>query len=86
MWEIKPFSNDIHYNRNNIMVFRDVYVLEEYRRCGIATRLYNEALKYAKKLKISRVEFRVWEFDEETLKFINSLHVEKLRSCYEIKI
>ena len=86
MWEVKPFSDDIHFNKSLIMVFRDVYVLEEYRRCGIATRLYNEALKYAKKLKISRVEFRVWEFDEDTLKFINSLHVEKLRSCYEIKI
>ena len=86
MWDVKPFINDIHYNRNNIMIFRDVYVLEEYRRSGIATKLYNEALKYAKKLKISRVEFRVWEFDEETLEFINSLHVEKLRSCYEIKI
>lgn len=86
LWEVKPFSSDSHFNRSNIMIFKDVYVLEEYRRRGMATRMYNEALKYAKKLKMSRVEFRVWEFDDEVLKFINSLQVERLRSCYEIKI
>jgi GNAT superfamily N-acetyltransferase len=69
----------------NIYV-RDLFVLEEYRRLGIATRLFREVCRYADKCRFKSVRFRNWGFDKDVEKFINSLNKKILQTTYEIEL
>lgn len=84
--ELGDYSSRSLYNSNSLIKISNVYVLEEYRRRGVATRLYQEVVAYAKKLKTNRIEFEVWDFDEDTKNFISSLHMNVQRYHYEIKL
>lgn len=74
------------YKENNIISISDIYVDEEYRRRGIATRLYREVVDVVKKNRASKMNFRVYNDDFETSQFISSLHSKKLYSLYEMDV
>lgn len=60
-----------------------IYVKEEYRRRKIATKLYNEACNYGKKMRVKRIEFEVWECEQDLLAFVHSLNFKVLSQVYE---
>lgn len=64
----------------------ELYVLEEFRRQGVAKSLYEEVLKYAKRVRADRIEFLVWDFEEETKQFVDSLQMKVQSYCYEIRL
>lgn len=51
----------------------DICVNKEYRRCGIGTALYNEAVRRAHQLGADCVELMVWDFNRSALEFYRSL-------------
>lgn len=68
------------------LTVRDIYVDEEYRRLGIATRLFREVTRLADKNRSKIVKFKTWGFDEETNAFVASLNKETLYTMHEISI
>lgn len=86
---VYEFSEDkesrAYLSKTNLMV-KDIYVLEEYRRLGIASRLFNEVKKIAGRFKCENIVFKVWDFDETTSKFLSSLHYKLLYGLYEVEI
>ena len=68
------------------LTVRDIYVVPEFRRMGIATRLFREVQRLADKNKLKYVRFKSWAFDEEMRQFINSLDKNELYAMYEVKI
>ena len=65
---------------------KDLFVLEEYRRIGIATRLFREVCRYADKCRHKSVRLRNWAFDKDVEGFINSLNKKVLHTTYEIEL
>ena len=86
MCEIISFQGDVVYEERSVLRITDIYVLEEYRRHGIGKKLYEEVLKYGKKLHVNLLEFFIWDFNVEVVAFIKSLNMERLNSCYELKL
>lgn len=74
------------FNRLTILTIKDIYVDDEYRRQGIATRMYEEVLKIIEKFKSTVVKFKVWDEDFETKMFVESLHAKSLYSLYELEV
>lgn len=67
------------------LTVRDIYVLDEYRRQGVATRMFREVLQIASKSYTKCVRFKTWMMDEEIVGFINSLNKKPLYTVYEIE-
>lgn len=86
VYEVATDSNHRSLISRYYYTVRDIYVLEEYRRCGIATRLFREVRRIADKAHAQVVRFRTWGFDEETLGFVNSLNKKNLYSVYEVDV
>ena len=86
MCEIISFQGDIVYEERSVLRITDIYVLEEFRRRGVGRKLYEEVLKYGKKLHVNLLEFFIWDFNVEVVEFIKSLNMKRLNSCYEIKL
>lgn len=74
------------FEDNYYLTVRDIYVEPEFRRIGIATRLFREVQRLADKNKLRYVRFKSWFFDEEMRGFINSLDKQELYTMYEVKI
>lgn len=71
---------------SSMLSIEDIYVDVEYRRQGIATRMYEAVERVACKLKFSKIRFNIWEDDEEMKLFISSLHSKALSTLYEVDI
>lgn len=84
--ELVTFSGNRLYQDQTILKITDLYVSKDYRRQKIGTKLYEEVIQYAKKLHIKKIQFLVWNFDQDTKKFLNSLAVKVLNFCYESDI
>ena len=72
--------------RNYDVYIKDLFVLEEYRRLGIATRLFREVCRRADQYRFKSVRFRNWAFDEDVEKFISTLNKKVLYTTYEIEL
>lgn len=72
-------------NSNYILVIEKIMVKKESRRQKIATILYKEIEKYAKKTRVERIETEVYSFDLETIKLLESLNLDVQRTVYEKK-
>ncbi len=64
----------------------NVFVKDEYRRKGIGTELVNYVMGYARKRHVKKVEFRAWNFEEETFKFIEKFKSNTLFTVFEIDL
>lgn len=58
---------------NTSAYISDIYVVESFRRQGVATALYREAVRRSKKLGAKRLELMVWPFNKSALAFYEGL-------------
>lgn len=75
-------------NRTNrmIMLIKELYVVPERRREHIATRLYEELVKKAKKEKCSCIEIDIYNFHKEAILFFESLGFDIQYYRYEKRL
>lgn len=81
-YEVDLESNSIV--KDNVLVIKDIFVLEEYRRQGIATRLYEMVQSERVKYKCRKVRIKVWEDDYEMKMFVASLQSKILYTLLEL--
>lgn len=86
LYEVICETNRCGLERNYNYTVRDIFVEEEYRRCGIASRMFREVCRVADKAHAKVVRFETWGFDEETVGFVNSLNKKNLYSVHEIEL
>lgn len=79
-------SDNRKYTDNYSLVVNDIYVVEEFRRQGIATRLFREVARVAEKNHLKCVRFRTWGFDKETSAFVQSLNKTQLYEMHEVNL
>lgn len=84
--KIKSADTNGPYLDHDYFTIQFLYVFEEYRRKGIGTKLYKEAVRYAKKLHFTRVEIPFWYIDKDIEKFIAHLEPHLLHKIYEFYI
>ena len=66
------------------ILIRDIFVVKEFRRCGIGKRMYEEVVKIVRKRAPYKIKFRVWDFDDDMKYFISSLQSKLIYSLYEL--
>ena len=64
----------------------DIFVLEEFRHQGIATKLYKQVESIAKDIGAKRIDLTVWQFNTTALKFYESLGMETQRKILETRL
>lgn len=64
----------------------DIFVLEEFRHQGIATRLYKQIKSIAKDMEAKRIDLTVWKFNKAALNFYKSLGMTEQRFVLETKL
>lgn len=69
------------YRSFSYLEIENFFVKKEYRNQGIGTALLNYVISYAKKKRVKKIEFCVWDFEEETSKF-----VEKFSTTEPVKV
>lgn len=85
LYEFKE-ENEAGLLGKRYLTVRDIYVLEEYRRQGIATRMFREVMQIASKSYTKKVRFKTWMMDEDIVGFISSLNNKPLYTVYEIEL
>ena len=85
-FELINTSVDRLYSDRIIVRISKIYVLEQYRRNGIGTQLFEAVLNYSKKARVDALEFLTWNFDEDVQKFLKHFQMEPLNFSYEIKL
>lgn len=68
----EPSENKAIVTRKRAYI-NQICVSENYRRKGIGTLLYNEAVKRAKEQKADCLELMVWDFNKNAIGFYKSL-------------
>ena len=79
-------SGNIRYNYMSSLIIENIAVKEEYRRQKIATKLYEYAVKYAKKRRVFNIKIKCYEFNTDMKKFIKSLSMKPYETEYEYKL
>ena len=64
----------------------DIFVLEEFRQQGIATKLYKQIESIAKNIGAKRIDLTVWQFNTTALKFYKSLGMKAQRIVLETRL
>ena len=64
----------------------DIFVLEEFRHQGIATKLYKQVESIAKDIGAKRIDLTVWQFNKAAMKFYESLGMETQRKILETRL
>lgn len=64
----------------------DIYVLEEFRHQGIATRLYKQVENIAKDIGAKRIDLTVWQFNKTAMNFYKSLGMKTQRIVLETRL
>lgn len=64
----------------------DIFVLEEFRHQGIATRLYKQVESIAKDIGAKRIDLTVWQFNKTAMNFYKSLGMKTQRIVLETRL
>ena len=64
----------------------EIFVLEEFRHQGIATRLYNQIENIAKDIRAKRIDLTVWQFNNTAINFYKSLGMKTQRIVLETRL
>lgn len=64
----------------------DIFVLEEFRHQGVATKLYKQVESIDKDIGAKRIDLTVWQFNNTALKFYESLGMETQRKILETRL
>ena len=61
----------------------DIFVRKEYRRQGVAKRIFEQLEKLSKEQGAERIDLMVWEFNEAALELYQSLGMKPQRYIFE---
>ena len=64
----------------------DIYVLSEYRRQGIATKLFEQIKEISKDIGAKRIDLTVWQFNKSAFDFYKSLGMKEQRIVLETRL
>lgn len=64
----------------------DIFVLEEFRHQGIATKLYKQIESIAKDIGAKRIDLTVWQFNKTAMSFYKSLGMKTQRIVLETRL
>lgn len=64
----------------------DIFVLEEFRHQGIATKLYKQVESIANNIGAKRIDLTVWQFNNTAINFYKSLGMETQRIVLETRL
>ena len=84
--EIKHCGDGIETRVRDILFIDYIAVDEEYRRCGVGTKLIDEIKKNAKCRNVKTVELNVWGFNDSAIKFYEKNNMKPKRIVYEYLI
>lgn len=74
------------YNDFAYIEIENVFVKEKYRRKGIGSELVRYVIDYAKKRHVKKIEFRAWNFEKDTFKFVEKFKSGTLFTVFEIDL
>ncbi len=86
IYEYKNDCDNRAFENISVLTVTDIYVDSEFRRMGLATKMYEFLIRPTSKVKISEVRFKIWNEDEEACKFIDSLQAKELYTMYEVDV
>lgn len=84
--EVKHCGDDIETRVRDILFIDYIAVDEEYRRCGVGTKLLDKIKSLAKIRKVQTVELNVFGFNESAIKFYEKNSMKPKRIVYEYLI
>ena len=64
----------------------DIFVLEEFRHQGIATKLYKRVESIVKDIGAKRIDLTVWQFNKTAMNFYKSLGMKTQRKILETRL
>ena len=64
----------------------DIYVLPDYRRRGVATRLFSEVERWAKDQGAIRLELHTWDFNKNAIAMYEAMGMTPQRHVFEKKL
>lgn len=64
----------------------DIFVLSEYRRQGIATKLFEQIKEISKDIGAKRIDLTVWQFNKSAFDFYKSLGMKEQRTVLETRL
>ena len=64
----------------------DIFVLSEYRRQGIATKLFEQIKEISKDIGAKRIDLTVWQFNKSAFDFYKSLRMKEQRTVLETRL
>lgn len=64
----------------------DIFVLEEFRHQGVATKLYKQIESIAKNIGAKRIDLTVWQFNKTAMNFYKSLGMKTQRIVLETRL
>lgn len=64
----------------------DIFVLEEFRHQGIATKLYKHIEAIANDIGAKRIDLTVWQFNKTAMNFYKSLGMKTQRIVLETRL
>ena len=64
----------------------DIFVLEEFKHQGIATKLYKQVESIAKDIGAKRIDLTVWQFNKTAMNFYKSLGMKTQRIILETRL
>lgn len=64
----------------------DIFVLEEFRHQGIATKLYKQVESIANNIEAKRIDLTVWQFNNTAINFYKSLGMKTQRIVLETRL
>ena len=64
----------------------DIFVLNEYRRQGIATKLFEQIKEISKDIGAKRIDLTVWQFNKSAFDFYKSLGMKEQRTVLETRL
>jgi RimJ/RimL family protein N-acetyltransferase len=76
------------FTKNNHSANLEIYILPEFRKMGVATKLLKAGLKKAKILKIKRIELEVWSNNTPAIRLYKKLGFKtegKKNNAYRVK-
>lgn len=83
--EIETHRRSILRERK-IVFINDLCVKEEYKGMGIGRLLFEKAVSYGREIGVDSLELGVWEFNEDAIKFYESMGMSTKDRRMEIKI
>ena len=64
----------------------EIFVLEEFRHQGIATKLYKQVESIANNIGAKRIDLTVWQFNNTAINFYKSLGMKTQRIVLETRL